>query len=237
MYEITKPWRIRQNPKALRNTTLQWSERHVLLSSAEPMLTANTSIFGGGVRWCSHLVNRHVDTSYDAADPEKEMERYIRSIELPVDNTAGMITAVDLRDAVGIQAAHRDFELFVLATVGVRNAARAGERYDPLFPAYHPGTINLMIVFDAMVTEAALLNAIITATEAKAAALQKEGVADPIGRSATGTTTDAILAASMQNTTYGVKHAYMGVSTEIGNALGQAVYEAVRQGVIYYQMH
>jgi adenosylcobinamide hydrolase len=237
MYVLTKPWRIRQKPEALQHTSLTWNEQYVLLSSTEPMLAANTSICGGGIRLCRHLINRHVDSSYDAADPEKEMEGYIRSIGLPVESTAGMMTAVDLRDAVGIRAKHRDFELFVLATAGVRNAARAGADYDPLFPAYHPGTVNLMIVFDAFVTEAALLNAMITATEAKAAALQDKEVVDTFGRIATGTTTDAILAASLQNAAYGVKHSCMGVSTEIGNALGKAVYETVRLGVSYYRMH
>ncbi|WP_274648810.1 adenosylcobinamide amidohydrolase [Paenibacillus humicola] len=216
-------------------TTLIWDERHIVLSSAAPMLTANSSLLAGGFHRCRHIVNRHVDSTYNPDDPDLEMRSYIRSLLLPVDATAGMMTAVDLRDAVAIRAEHRDFRMLVLATVGVSNAARSGIRCTPLFPAYHPGTINTVVLFDASVTEGAMLNAFITSTEAKAAALQDEGVEDAAGRRATGTTTDAIVTASIQDAEYGVTHRYMGVSTEIGNALGQAVYEAIRYGLQLYR--
>lgn len=235
MSAITKPWIVQEKPAALSGTSLLWDEHHIVLSSPEPLLTANTSLFAGGLLSCRHLLNRHVDSSYHPKDPEVEMGEYIRSIRLAPESTAGMMTAVDLRDAVGIAAEHRDFRMFVLATVGVRNASRGGVRYDTLFPAYHPGTINLMLLMDTSVTPGALLNAIVTATEAKAAALQDEKVEDSDGRPATGTTTDAVLAAATQSAAYGVTHRYMGVSTEIGSALGQAVYEAVRYGTRLYR--
>jgi adenosylcobinamide hydrolase len=232
---VSEPWIIRERSEALPGTTLIWDERHIVLSSATPLLTANSSLLAGGFHRCLHIVNRHVDSTYNPDDPDKEMRSYIRSLLLPLASTAGMMTAVDLSDAVAIRVEHRDFRIFVLATVGVSNASRSGIRYKPLFSAYHPGTINTIILLDSSVTEGAMLNAFITATEAKVAALQDEGVEDASGRSATGTTTDAIVVASVQETEYGVTHRYMGVSTEIGNSLGQAVYEAIRYGTQLYR--
>lgn len=232
---VTEPWIIKDRPEALPGTTLIWEERHIVLSSATPLLTANSSLLAGGFRGCQHIVNRHVDSTYNPNDPEKEMRSYLQSILLPLGSTVGMMTAVDLRDAVAIRAEHRDFRMFVLVTVGVSNASRSGLLYERLFPAYHPGTINTIILLDASVTEGAILNAFITATEAKVAALQDEGIKDASGRSATGTTTDAIVVASVQESAYGVTHRYMGVSTEIGNSLGQAVYGAIRFGTQLYR--
>jgi adenosylcobinamide amidohydrolase len=232
---VHEPWIIRERPEALPGTTLAWAERHLVLTAEEPLQTANSSLFAGGFQRCSHIINRHVDSTYNPDDPEIEMRDYIRALSLPPDLTAGLMTAVDLRDAVGICAEHRDFRLFVLATVGVRNASRAGVRYEPLFPAYHPGTINTIVLLDAAVTPGAMLNAFITITEAKTAALLQEKVMDADGRQATGTTTDAVLVAATQDASWGVTHRYMGVSTEIGSALGQAVYEAVRFGLQLYR--
>lgn len=62
---------------------------------------------------------------------------------------------------------------------------------------------------------------VITKPEAKVAALQDEGVSDQKGLTATGTTTDAVIAAAMLKEDYSVTHQYMGVRTQIGNALGR----------------
>ena len=77
-------------------------------------------------------------------------------------------------------------------------------------------------------TAAAMVNAVITATEAKAAALQDLGIVDPLhNAAATGTTTDAIVIAVSQSDRYGVRHAYAGSATTIGSAIGKAVYDTV----------
>lgn len=216
--------------------TIQCDPQQIILSWPDRMWTAGSSLLGGGNRRSRHIVNRCVDGSYNPSNPESEMRRYIRSLGLAINETTTMMTAVDLRDTVGVQVQHHDFAIFAAVTVGVRNAARSGQRYSPLYPAYHPGTINMAIVFDAAITPAALLNTYITATEAKVAALQDERIVDQCGLVATGTTTDAIVVASTNRARGANTHRYMGISTEIGNALGRAIYMATRRGIALYQL-
>ncbi|MOA56005.1 Adenosylcobinamide amidohydrolase [compost metagenome] len=72
------------------------------------------------------------------------------------------------------------------------------------------------------------MNAVITATEAKTAALQELGITEKAnGLSATGTTTDAIVIGVSQDASWNAVHAYAGAATTIGCAIGEAVYASV----------
>jgi adenosylcobinamide amidohydrolase len=77
-----------------------------------------------------------------------------------------------------------------------------------------------------------MVNAVITAAEAKAAALQDLGVTDPVsGLAATGTTTDAVVVGVSQSERYRELHAYAGTATSIGDMIGRIVYESVCESV------
>lgn len=106
-------------------------------------------------------------------------------------------------------------------TVGLGNKARAGAELPSV--SLYPGTINTIIVIDGQLTDAAMVNAVITATEAKAAALQSLGV-DVDGQPATGTSTDAVLIAT---TCRGHLYSYAGTATALGYMIGRTVYEAI----------
>jgi adenosylcobinamide amidohydrolase len=145
--------------------------------------------------------------------------------------TIGFMTAAKLTHA-SIQGLDGDrFRLLCCATAGTRNAARAG---DPraTYSAYAPGTINISLFVDGRLTESAMAGAIVTATEAKSAALQELGVTErETGRIATGTTTDAIAVCVSQRTGWGEPHAYAGSATSIGCSIGEAVFRAVHEAV------
>ncbi|MCP4694821.1 MAG: adenosylcobinamide amidohydrolase, partial [Desulfobacterales bacterium] len=87
-------------------------------------------------------------------------------------------------------------EVTALVTAGVSNARRAGDPAEcremvEADPA--PGTINIIMLTNARLTRAAMVEAVITVTEAKTAALQDLGVqSTSTGVPATGTGTDAI---------------------------------------------
>jgi len=108
------------------------------------------------------------------------------------------------------------------ATVGLSNAERVGHRL-PVDPA-PAGTINLLTVTDARLSDTALLEAMSIATQARTAAVMEAGPDLPTGR-ATGTGTDCIAVACHPGDT-----AYAGLHTEVGEALGRAVYDAVLRG-------
>ncbi|MNN81267.1 Adenosylcobinamide amidohydrolase [compost metagenome] len=97
-----------------------------------------------------------------------------------------------------------------------------------MLKAYRPGTINIMLGIDGLLTPAAMVNAVMTAAEAKAAALADLGITDPEnGLIATGTTTDAVVLAVSGSRRYGAEHVYAGTATDLGGAIGRLVYAAV----------
>jgi adenosylcobinamide amidohydrolase len=111
---------------------------------------------------------------------------------------------------------------FALATVGLSNAERVGHRRPVAASAQ--GTINIAVHLDAGLTEAARLEALSIAVQARTAAILDAGI--PAGeRSATGTGTDCLAVAAPSGN---LRHA--GLHTDVGEAVGRAVYDAVRAG-------
>ncbi|MDF1716139.1 MAG: adenosylcobinamide amidohydrolase [Antarcticimicrobium sp.] len=109
-----------------------------------------------------------------------------------------------------------------LATVGLSNAERIGTRLDRTGKDW--GTINIALRLDLPLSEAALLELMSIATQARTAAVMEAGLDLPTGR-ATGTGTDCIAVAAPAGDT-----AFAGLHTPQGEAAGRAVHRAVRQG-------
>lgn len=110
-----------------------------------------------------------------------------------------------------------------LATVGLTNAERVGTRQG--HDATPAGTINLLAVTDAALSDTALIELLSIATEARTAAVMDHGPDLPQGR-ATGTGTDCIAVGCVPGDA-----PYAGLHTEVGEAVGAAVYRAVASGV------
>lgn len=190
----------------------------------------SSALWNGGFKEADTIVNLRVPRGYESHEPQEDLRRALEQLgEEPV-RTVGMLTAARVEDAAVCREEGDGFRLWAVVTAGVGNAVRAGQA-SRTFPAYAAGTINTIVVADARMTDAALVNAVITATEAKAAALQDEGATDEQGLSATGTSTDAVVVACTQNPRYEVFHPYAGSATEIGHALARAVYAATRQAI------
>ncbi|PZT55467.1 adenosylcobinamide amidohydrolase [Paenibacillus silvae] len=99
--------------------------------------------------------------------------------------------------------------------------------------SYVPGTINIMLWLNGQMTPGAMVNAIQTAVEAKAAALADAGIKDSEnGLTATGTTTDAIVLAVRQTKHESQPlHTYAGTATALGAAIGRLVYDTVTESL------
>ncbi|WP_050525887.1 adenosylcobinamide amidohydrolase [Pseudorhodobacter aquimaris] len=109
-----------------------------------------------------------------------------------------------------------------LSTVGLSNAERVGQRIPR--PNSEWGTINIALRLDCGLTQSALIEALSIATQARTAAIIDAGVTLPTGR-ATGTGTDCIAVAAPAGPAL-----YAGLHTDIGEALGAAVYRATEIG-------
>jgi adenosylcobinamide hydrolase len=206
---------------------------YLLWKSFQPLRTLNSSTCGGGFGNHTCLINRQVDKNYHARDPIEEMNYFLLNEGLRPDETAGMLTAAWVEDA-GIhteswvdegKAKHDQLMVCTYVTVGLSNKARAGDTLPAT--ALYPGTINTIVFIHGTLTDAAMVNAVITATEAKTAALTDLGIcmdSSNGGRPATGTTTDAVLIAANNKGSF---HRYAGTATQLGYCIGRAVYESI----------
>ena len=92
-----------------------------------------------------------------------------------------------------------------------------------------PGTINIILLLDAKLTRAAMLNAIITATEAKSAVLHEMNICTPGVVLATGTATDTLTIAM---TGVGPTPPYAGPATVLGWLITKTVRQALQQSLL-----
>ncbi|SDC25109.1 Adenosylcobinamide amidohydrolase [Paenibacillus sp. UNCCL117] len=205
-------------------------ESYFLLTSREPLRALNSSLWGEGFSSACRLMNRQVSKHYMADDPVEEMNAFLRQEGIAVEGTAALLTAADLRDR-SYRGLRMSDELAVHAwvTAGLRNKCRAGTPCD--ISQLYPGTINIIVAIEGWLTDSAFVNAVITVTEAKAAALQDMQIKLDSGATATGTTTDAVLLAATQR---GEKSRYAGLSTRLGYAIGLTVYEAAKESIGLY---
>jgi adenosylcobinamide amidohydrolase len=156
---------------------------------AEPLRAVSTAIVGGGVGPMHWYLNATVPADYGRHDPAEHVDELARGRQLHGPGV-GMLTAVDVT-TVEVAA---DGGVVVLATVGLGlpTWAAAPAEPDDTDGATGPppaGTINLLVVVPEAVSDAALVNLLATATEAKVQALREAGVPG------TGTASDAVCVA------------------------------------------
>jgi adenosylcobinamide amidohydrolase len=206
-------------------------EDRIVIKSAEPLESLSSAVYGGGFAFADRFVNWKVPLSYNCSDPVHDIGTMLDRWGYSRNATVGLMTAAKLTHASIVEAEGDRFSIVCCTTAGVGNAARAGTAR-PVFPAYTAGTINSIVLIDGRMTSSAMVNAVITATEAKAAALSDLGVIDPYNELvATGTTTDTIVIAANQSEHYGGVHAYAGAATTLGNMIGRIVYETVYEAI------
>ena len=93
-----------------------------------------------------------------------------------------------------------------------------------------PGTVNILLLTNAKLTDGGLARAIVTVTEAKTAAFEDLRVPSTLHHElqATGTGTDSVIVVSG---TSGPTVTYPGGHSLIGSMIGNAVHEAVMEAL------
>ncbi|PTX64308.1 adenosylcobinamide amidohydrolase [Melghirimyces profundicolus] len=207
-------------------------DTHLSLRSQAPLTVLSSAPLGGGFFHTQTIVNRQVDKGYRETDPVGETRRWLAQHGYDPGKTAAMLTAASIKDAAVVEAESTRVRVAAVVTAGVSNAARAGTDGPVYTRCPEPGTINTILLVDGQVTEAAMVNTVITVTEAKTAALEELRITDREGRPATGTTTDAVVIAVTGETRDRYVHAYGGPASPLGQAGGRAVFEAVREALL-----
>jgi adenosylcobinamide hydrolase len=180
-----------------------------------PVRAIASTPHGGGLGLRRWVVNAQVPASYGRRDPDRHLQQLGVSLGLP-GRGVGMLTAADVRAFV--TAADGGVEVF--ATVGLGHPLRAAAP-DGGRPASLVGTINLLAWVPERLSDAALVNAVATATEAKSQALADLGI------DGTGTATDAVCILCPDE---GRPHAFGGPRSIWGARLARAVHAGVLDG-------
>jgi iron complex transport system ATP-binding protein len=185
--------------------------------TSQQMLTALSSgLVGGGLTYPRHILNLHVDKDYNHPNPAEDLAAYAQSRGLQGD-FVGLMTAAYLPRTKPVVIQEGDLTVCALVTAGLSNATAAGISAPA---SLSHGTINTILLVDAHLSPAAMVNAVITATEAKCDVLRRQGRLTTGGDVATGTSTDAVAIAA---TSRGQPLQYAGPSTRLGWLIARAV--------------
>jgi adenosylcobinamide amidohydrolase len=178
-----------------------------------PHLVIASGPLGGGIGVREWVLNATVPMSYDRSDPDVHLTELADGLGLRGPGV-GLMTGVDVGEVV----AAADGGVEVWATVGLTMPTWAAASEDG--PAT-VGTINIVVRVPTRLSEAALVNAVATATEAKVQALLELDVA------ATGTPTDAVCVLCPLD---GPVAAYGGPRSRWGARIARAVHRVVLAG-------
>jgi adenosylcobinamide amidohydrolase len=151
---------------------------------------ASTAVLGGGLTHGHCIVSARVPPSYSGLDPARDIQALAAARGLRPE--VGLLTAVDLSKSRSATVACDEVTGIAVATAGLRRTWAAGSPPGPVAPA---GTINLIVVLNAGLEDAAGLNLIATVTEAKVLTLAAFGIVTEAGEPASGTATDAVVVA------------------------------------------
>jgi adenosylcobinamide amidohydrolase/ABC-type Fe3+-hydroxamate transport system substrate-binding protein len=139
-----------------------------------------------------------------------------------------LFTGADMDNLAIKHESFRDMEVYALVTAGVKSNAVRMSKDEGRF--YEPGTINIILLPNMKLTPRAMTRAIISATEAKTAALQDLDIRSAYSslyNQATGTGTDNIIV--VQGTGTRIENA--GGHSKLGELIAKAVYAGVQEAV------
>jgi adenosylcobinamide hydrolase len=215
--------------RPLPGITVDIGPRAVRVSSVRPLAVLSSAVAGGGYGQTRVVLNVHVDDQYDSERPEDDLAAV--AAELGVEGSfVGLMTAAYTEYARCVVERLGDLTVAAVVSIGLSNTTAAGLT-PPIGPdavdgaaAQGPGTINIVLLVDGELTPAAMVNAVITATEAKTMALAAWDVKTPDGRPASGTSTDTVVVAC---TGRGEQLCYAGPATPVGWLAARAVRAAM----------
>jgi adenosylcobinamide hydrolase len=181
-----------------------------------PVLAVSSAPVGGGIGLRSWIMNAQVPHDYARTDLSEHVAEIAAANGCDGEGVA-MLTAASV--AAATTASEAGCEAW--ATVGLRLPTWAADAEDRAFQRA-PGTINIVATLPARCGDAALVNAVMTATEAKSQALFDRRIPG------TGTASDAVCVVCPPS---GRVEPFAGPRSPIGAALARVVHAAVGAGI------
>lgn len=208
----------------IQGVEIEIDREAVVIKACQVLRVISSAVVGGGFRAARAIVNLHVPKNFPCDDPDTELANFARRRGIP-SPYVGLMTSAWTEKAELVMEAANGVTACAVVTVGLGNPVRAGQ--SPAV-AWQPSTINTVIVLDAAPDPAALVNAVITATEAKVLALAEAGIRCADGQPASGTSTDAVVIAA---TGHGLRSRFGGPVSDLGWVVARVARSALDVGI------
>lgn len=212
----------------------------LILTFEKQYMVLSSGLTNAGFVETKTIINHHVDSKScnsdcDKCEHQKSVEEHTNEIvekfSLPEDAIV-LMTAAKMKNMSITSESFTDTRVVGLITAGISNAVRAGDPatiYEDNGRFHRTGTINIILLTNAQLSERAMVGSIITATEAKTAILYALGVKSKYSEGqATGTGTDSIVVVSNPE---GHRIDYAGTHGKFGEMVSKVVLTGVRQAL------
>jgi adenosylcobinamide hydrolase len=201
------------------------------VTSETGLLTVSSAIYNGGFKRVKAILNIQVPEDYSDVQLHNDPLHLVKISSKKVgvsENFLAMITAAKINNMMHVAKTDGVITVNVVATAGASHGESAGE---PINADQLDGTINIIVLINASLTDSCLVAAFVTATEAKTAALNDLDIRSRYsGEAATGSITDSL---SVATTGTGPAVELGGPASKLGQLVGScvraAVYEALQK--------
>ena len=188
-----------------------------------PVRFISSAPFNGGFGYADTYVNREVPKSYNS-DPVVEIEKFLHEEDISALRTVVTMTAVNVSTLERDERVVGAYSMKIFLTAGFDNAVSIGNR-NHLF-----GTVNLCLVTDLPLSNAASVNLLQSMVEAKSQCMNDFEIRDSeTGNKAPGTSTDTVSIFILFEET-SIK--YAGRITEYGYYASELVYNALTKSIL-----
>jgi len=160
-------------------------------------------------------------------DPRTSLARLMGDADL--GDAVLLVTSRDITRYHLAQATVEGDAATCLATVGLSNGERVGQRSRD--PVWLPGTVNILLHVGRPLSDGAFVETVSIVAEARTAAIVDARV-EIGGALVTGSGTDCIVVAAPLGEE---PERFAGMHTAIGEAVGAAVTQAIREGVAVWR--
>lgn len=204
-------------------------ENVLAVLSSNKLSVISSAIHNGGCTRTKTIINTQVSDEYGDRRLHDDPVLFIIDSSKKLgnfDDFVGLVTYASVKDFSLVSKRDGNLGVSVVATAGCTHAESAGEEIE-----IHeiPGTINIIVIIDGNPTASCLASTLITATEAKTAALRDLDLRSRYsGDEATGTITDALVSAK---TGQGLSIVYGGPASKLGKLVGFCTRKAVKDAV------
>ena len=227
------------------NDSVYFDQESIIIHLNGSRNTVSTCNLNGGYREdieyiynnsCGKSINAGETVTMKGNNMQEHYHALTLELNLPADTTTGMCTAALMENMAIVSKSKESINVTAMTTAGIDiNGGRAGDpaqfnefTNEPL--EMRPGTINIFLLIDAKLDEGTLTRSLITATEAKSAALE-ELMANSLYSEglATGSGTDNII--SVGNLDSPIQLYNAGKHCILGELIGATVKQSVQEAL------